>query len=361
MSAQGADGLRGDALAEVAEAALGREELAAAVALFDRAEPEVGDPDRCAGGRWMAHMLAGDFGAAWRESDAIRGRGAPDPHRFWNGEAIGGKRLMLRSLHGFGDAVQMFRFLPRLQALAAHVTVEVPPRLVELAPCFAGMGEVITWGEAASAVVPAWDVQMEVMELPYFLRVTTGELAPGTGYLRIPEAMAVRVAGVLGPRGASKVGLVWSAGHWNPSRSVPFALLRELLGMRGAEFWSLQGEGARGEWQQTGGAAAERDVDRCGEGILPLAAAIAQMDLVITVDTLAAHLAGALGVPCWVLLQRHADWRWMCGREDTPWYPSLRLLRQGVQGDWAGLLGEVRMRLEVWLGGNGFAVRAELS
>ena len=85
-----------------------------------------------------------------------------------------------------------------------------------------------------------------------------------------------------------------------------------------------------------------------GDGILALAAVIRHMDLIITVDTLAAHLAGALGVPCWLLLQQRADWRWMCGREDSPWYPSLRLMRQRVPGGWAGLLAEVREELQRW-------------
>ncbi len=341
--------LAGDSLAEAAEVALACEDLAKALAWFDQAEPDVADPDRCAGGRWMAHMLAGDFESAWRESDAIRRRGAPDPHRFWNGEELRGKQVMLRSLHGFGDAVQMFRFLPRLGEMVSKLIVEVPPRLVELASCFAGMGEVITWGEGAPAVQPAWDVQLEIMELPYALRVRSDDLGPRQGYLRLPSAARARVAAVLGARRLPRVGLVWCAGHWNPLRSVPFAAFRALLGVDGAEFWSLQGESERSDWRDVMGAAAQRDVYACGDGILPLAATIEAMDLVITVDTLAAHLAGALGVPCWVLLQKQADWRWMSKREDSPWYPSLRLWRQTVQGDWPELLARVRCGLEGWL------------
>lgn len=343
-----ASALTGDALADAAEAALAEEDLATAIAMFGRAEPEVKDPDRCAGGRWMAYMLRGDFESAWKESDAIRRRGRPDPHRFWNGEELRGQRLMLRSLHGFGDAVQMFRFLPRLRERVAELIVEVPPRLVGLAPHFAGIGQVITWGEDAPAVQPAWDVQMEVMELPYALRVCADDLGPTTGYLHVPEPERLRVADLMGPKRLPRVGVVWCAGHWNPSRSVPFAEFRTLLGTVGVEFWSLQGDAERHAWKELGDSAAAHDVFRCGDGILPLAAVVQQLDLVITVDTLAAHLAGALGVPCWVLLQRRADWRWMCGCEDTPWYPSLRLFRQEKEGDWMRLLGRVRGLLEAW-------------
>ncbi len=341
--------LTGDALADRADAALAAEDLATAIALFNRAEPNVADPDRCAGGRWMAHMLAGDFTAAWRESDAIRRRGAPDPHRFWHGEALDGRRLMLRSLHGFGDAVQLFRFLPRLRVLVSELIVEVPPRLVELAQCFEGMGQVITWGEGAPATSPAWDIQMEIMELPYALRVSSLDLSPHAGYLRLPEKQRARVRSVLGARTRPRVGLVWSAGEWNPSRSVPFRDFRRLLDTPGVDFWSLQGEPERAMWLKLPGPERDRDVYRCGDGIVPLADAIEEMDLVITVDTLAAHLAGALGVPCWLLLQHRADWRWMSGRGDSPWYPGMRLMRQHEQGDWAGLLRQVRETLQTYL------------
>ena len=341
--------LSGDALADAADVALAAEDLATAVALFDRAEPGVCDPDRCAGGRWMAHMLAGDFEAAWREGDAIRRRGRPDPHRFWSGEDLAGRRVILRSLHGFGDAVQMFRFLPRLRQIVGALVVEVPPRLLELAPCFAGIGEVITWGEHAPAKPPVWDVQMEVMELPYVLRVTTGELAPHQGYLHLPAPVRARAAGAMGCDGLPRVGLVWCAGHWNPLRSVPFEVFRSLLNVGDVEFWSLQGDAGRYSWGSLNDGAAGRDVYEVGDDILSLAAVIEQMDLVITVDTLAAHLAGALGVPCWVLLQHRADWRWMCAREDSPWYPSLRLWRQSGTGDWVELMERVRSGLGSWV------------
>ena len=352
MEACGTDlppGLTGDALADVADATLGAEDLSAALSLYDRAEPDVRDADRCAGGRWMAHMLRGDFGSAWKESDSIRRRGRPDPHRFWNGEDFTGKRLMLRSLHGFGDAVQMFRFLPKLRDRAAKLIVEVPPWLLEVAPCFAGMGDVITWGEQAPATPPAWDVQMEVMELPHVLRVTADDLLPTHGYLHVPEATLAVVARVVGARTRPRVGLVWGSGHWNTSRSVPFEIMRTLLDVQGVEFWSLQGgDTEKRAWDALEPAPCRRSVYEAGDGILRLAAVVQQMDLVITVDTLAAHLAGALGVPCWVLLQQRADWRWMCGRADSPWYPSLRLWRQREGSGWDELVERVRRELTMW-------------
>ena len=327
-----------------AEAAIETEEFALALPLIDEAARLGVEPDRCDGNRWLAHMMCGDFNAAWVASDAIRLRGGPDPHRFWNGEELRGKRLIVRSLHGFGDAVQMFRFLPRLGALASHVIVEVPPRLVELAPCFDGMGDVITWGEAAPATSPKWDVQMEVMELPYALRVSADDLSPTSGYLHLPEAALTSTSAIMGRYTKPRVGVVWAAGHWNPSRSIPASLLAELTNREEVEFWSLQGHSDRSEIAQL----PWRDVYACGDGILPLATAVAHMDLVITVDTLVAHLAGALDIPCWLLLQYRADWRWMSRRADTPWYPSLQLMRQSRPGDWGELLARVEHRLTAW-------------
>jgi ADP-heptose:LPS heptosyltransferase len=144
-----------------------------------------------------------------------------------------------------------------------------------------------------------------------------------------------------GPR----VGLVWACGAWNPQRSIPFPLLKSLLALEGIEFWNLQGDAAA---LDAHGLPIRDAAAVCGEGLLPLAATIADLDLVITPDTLAAHLAGALGKPAWVMLQYAADWRWMLDREDTPWYPTLRLFRQASQGDWPSVVDAVRNALQEW-------------
>ena len=309
---------------------------------FDLAEREGADPDRCSGGRWIAAMLAGDFEAAWQESDELRRRSARDPHRLWNGEAFDGQRVIVRCLHGFGDAVQMLRFATRLSQVAASVVYEVAPRFVEVARCVEGIGEVITWGTGAPDQTPRWDVQIEIMELPYIFRTTCRDLPIVAGYLRVPdkekELALRRMGGHRGPR----VGVVWAAGEWNVERSIPFSMLESLLATERIEFWSLQGGAAAVQTQEAG----VRDVNAiCGDGLLQLAAAIAQLDLVVTVDTLAAHLAGAMGIRVWVLLHYAADWRWMTKREDSPWYPTMRLFRQRQAGDWISVLEEVMTAL----------------
>lgn len=327
-----------------AEASLDRRDLSAALERFHAAEKLGADADRCGAGRWMAWMLGGDFAKAWHESDAIRARGSPDPHRFWNGEDLRGKRLMVRCLHGFGDAVQFVRYAPALRAIADQVTFEVAPRFVELALCFDGVDNVITWGQGAPQAAPPWDLQIELMELPYLFRTELRDLPLAERYLHLPAHVNAHVARQMGRGSVPRVGYVWSAGEWNPSRSVPLPALSPLLESTECEFWSLQASEVGPECNSL------RESPGCRDSILQLAAVISQLDLVITVDTLAAHLAGALGVAAWVLLQHAADWRWMTGTSRSPWYPSLRLFRQPRQGDWQSLIADVRQFLHAWSG-----------
>jgi hypothetical protein len=324
----------GEGYLDNARLLLERRDLSAAIAAFNSGEAAGACADSCAGGRWSAYMLGGNFAAAWCESDAIRDRGAPDPHRFWAGEDLSGKCVILRCLHGYGDAVQFLRYVPRLRALASKLILEVPPALIELAPFFSGVGEVITWGAGAPASVPHWDAQVEVTELPYVFRTEAKELPLASDYLNLPLQPKIRRSA------APSVGLVWASGEWDRQRSIPYPLLQPLLQVSECEFWNLQGGEAREE---------SKVRLCCGEGILALASAICQLDLVITVDTLAAHLAGAMGKPAWVLLQNAADWRWMTKRSDSLWYPSLRLFRQPRPGSWESTIRAVQFELARWV------------
>ena len=281
-------------------------------------------------------MLQGNFTEAWRLSDAIGARGLPDPHRFWNGQDLRGARVIVRCLHGFGDAVQMLRYAPALARLALSVVYEVPPRLLALAPCFPGVDQVITWGDQAPAELPVYDAQVEVMELPHLFRTAAADLPMAEQYLELPASLKKQNTVRMGPRRVPRIGLVWAAGEWNPARSLPPACLAPLLALSGYEFWNLQGGAARHDLPNL------RDATTvCGDGIAALAATVAHLDLVITVDTLAAHLAGALGKPVWLLLQHAADWRWQVGRDDSPWYPTMRLFRQTRCGDWPGVVSRI--------------------
>jgi hypothetical protein len=313
--------------------------LAAAMRAFDRAEAAGADADECASGRWLVAMLRGNYEWAWRESDAIRRRGAHDPHRYWNGGPLEGRRVIVRCLHGHGDMVQGLRYAPALRELAAAVTWEVPPRVAELAQYFAGVDRVADWNAAPSQ--SEWDVQVEVTELPYIFRTQLTDLPIAQKYLRLPQSVIAESA--VSAAALPRIGLVWAAGEWNQTRSVPLGLLRPLVEREDCLFRNLQGGSDREE-----GRARLPGVAECAEGSVALGATIAQMDLVITVDTFAAHLAGALGVPAWVMLQHAADWRWLARGASSPWYPSLRLFRQSAPGDWPGVMEQVGQSLDEW-------------
>jgi hypothetical protein len=316
-------------------------ELDDAVRTFSKAEIEGAEFSLCCAGRWMAYMLQGNFASAWAESDTIRERGTSDPHRFWQGEDLSGKRVVLRCLHGLGDAVQFLRYVPALRSVAGSLDIEVPPALFELAPCFTGVHEVITWGAGAPPVPSVWDVQVEINELPYLFRTTAEQLPLATRYLHVPDASLRDNAPQATSPANLHVGLVWASGDWKPSRSVPFELLRPVLDCRGCEFWNLQGGNDRQRWSELSPCLHLHNAKNCDHSILSLAATIAQLDLIITSDTLAAHLAGALGIPAWVMLERAADWRWQYAREDSPWYPSLRLFRQNKDREWDSVIAHI--------------------
>jgi hypothetical protein len=148
-------------------------------------------------------------------------------------------------------------------------------------------------------------------------------------------------------RDVLRVGLAWTTGAWNPSRSIPFSVIQSLLEVDGCEFWSLE---ANLEMIDSDPSARRRILhdDACRNSIRALAVKISTLDLVITVDTLAAHLAGALGRPTWLLLQHEADWRWLHQVDSSPWYPSFRLFRQAKAGDWSNVISATKESLENW-------------
>jgi hypothetical protein len=339
-------------------------QIQAALALFTKAETLGFSPDECAGGRWSCYMLAGEFERAWQESDLIWHRGAPDPNRLWSGRPLDGKKVIVRCLHGLGDAIQFIRFVPWLRRTAAAVHVEVPGCLVTLFRTIPEIDQVFTW-ESPLAVPLEWDEHIEVMELPWFFRVTPDSIPSAVPYLFPPEA---RKSIVEFKTSKLKIGLAWASSNWNPARSIPLLLLSAVLSVPGCSFYSLQ-MGPRSE--DTSVLPPElvpKQIIQESDAVLHTASLMQQMDLVITVDTMIAHLAGALGKPVWLLLTQKADWRWMVERSDSPWYPTMRIFRQGADAKWqtvveevAGVLEQIRQAQvnSAYLPGNGTQPRVK--
>lgn len=313
---------------------LGARDVEAALSAFESAKGCGADPDAADAGRWECLALLNRYGEAWAVSDEIAAR-APGP--FWAGELLQGRKLIVRCLHGFGDALQMIRYAPLLRTEAAELTVEANPALLPLLRACDGVGEVITW-DPPPPEPPEWDVQAEVMELPWILRSVPAE----TPYLRAEKLLSSLETRALVARMEERrptrpqIGLAWQSSSWNPLRSVPLALLAQAL-PEVCDLYSLQQGGAA----ELAGFARVRNIE---SDFADLAVRMAALDLLITIDGVLAHLAGALGLPTLLLLPFAADWRWGLSAE-TPWYPRAVLLRQPTPGDWAAPVAAAREHL----------------
>ncbi len=264
---------------------------------------------------------------------------------LWDGSDLNGRTVLLYAEQGFGDTIQFLRYLPMVAAQGAAkgggVILQCPApltRLFEAAPAAAGIQLVTEIGDTP------FDLQAPLHTLPGLFATTLDTIPADVPYLRPPGDTPP----ALDSSGGLKVGLVWGGDpkHKNDAnRSLGFERFTPLLDMEGVDFYSLQ-VGERGgdirNNQALGGL--EGKITDLGKGLSDFAdtaAAVGQLDLVITVDTSVAHLAGALGAPVWTLLPWVPDWRWLLDRDDSPWYPTMRLFRQPAAGDWDAVIGEV--------------------
>lgn len=333
--------MRGQDFFHAAAEELARRRIRQALKLYRLAEQAGHNSDECAAGRWDCHMLAGNFELAWRESDAIAQRGTPDPHRFWDGRPFTGRRVILRCLHGLGDTLQFIRYAPLIRSRAKSLTVEAQPKLKELLAQAQLADRVITWGEPEWAQPdPPWDQQVEVMELPRIFRTDVHSIPKCVPYIDVPFRSGALVAE---HRESLCVGIVWASGAYNPARSIPIQQMARLFSIPGVSFVSLQAGPESSEVEPW--ASRLTILPEELTGIFATAQTIKDLDLVITADTMTAHLAGAMGRPVWTLLPHECDWRWMLGRADSPWYPSMRLFRQQQSGDWSQVIHAVQREL----------------
>jgi len=284
-------------------------------------------------------MRRGEFAEAWRRSDAdLRARaGQPCWHwprhlqYVWDGRPLAGQRVLVRCYHGLGDTIQFIRYAPLLKDLGAEVIVWAQPALLPLLATAPGIDQLLPLHDGTPEV--AYDADVEIMELPHIFRTTLGTIPQAVPYLHVaPRRLADerRLA----------VGLVWQAGDWDGRRSVPFPLLTPLAAVPGVQLFILQANATAAGWQ-TGVGTHLGDFD-----LYEYARVVRGLDLLITVDSMPAHLASALGVPVWTLLHAEADWRWLSEREDSPWYPTMRLFWQAAPGEWAPVVARVQGELE---------------
>jgi tetratricopeptide (TPR) repeat protein len=283
-----------------------------------------------------------EFEWRWKTQKLSRAR-----HDFaqpqWRGEAAGGRALLIHAEQGFGDTLQFCRYVPLAAARGLRVVVQVPRPLVRLLRTLGGVDQLVAEGDD----LPAFDLQCPMMSLPLAFGTTLATIPASIPYLYADAAQSdawrTRLA-MMVPEGL-RVGLVWAgnprvhqagASSVDRRRSIAPDRLAGLVRLPSVHFFSLQKAGAvaPASFPLT-------DFMHEMHDFADTAALIANLDLVISVDTAVAHLAGALGKPVWLLDRHDACWRWLIGRGDSPWYPSLRIYRQPQPGDWDSVVARV--------------------
>jgi tetratricopeptide (TPR) repeat protein len=312
-------------------------EFDAALASFDQAIAADPEFHEAWFNRSLLRLSFGDFDAGWAEYEhrwhlpQVENPGIAAP--LWSGEPLDGKTILLCAEQGFGDAIQFLRYVPQVAAYGGRIVLRLHRSLVRLAATLPGDMTIVTPGNR----LPDFDVWCPLLSLPRILQTRLDSIPGEVPYL-VPRPALIerwrrRLAGLPGRR----IGLAWAGNprHINDfRRSIGLERLKPLFAIPGDSWVSLQKGGhARGQLAQLAPSTVLDISNELGD-FADTAGAIANLDLVIAADTAVAHLAGALAKPVWTLVPFSPDWRWMFEREDTPWYPTMRLFRQPAPGDW---------------------------
>lgn len=323
---------------------------AEAIAIYERCLLVRSDHAPAYWNKSLALLSIGEFARGWAEyewrwhcKDLV-----PHPRQFqkprWDGTALGGRTLLLHAEQGFGDTNQFVRYAPLAAATGGKVILECPGELLRLLESVPGIAQVVRAGDP----LPHFDVQLPLMSAPLVFG-TSLETIPGkVPYLFVPPSRAKVWAARVDAYKGLKVGIAWAGRpeHKNDRRrSIPLRRFVELARLPGARLFSLQM-----------GAAATELAEEATYGIIDLtdkivafadtAALVSSLDLVITVDTAVAHLAGAMGKSAWVVLQPGSDWRWLIDRNDSPWYPTTRIVRRNICEPWREFAVRMARQLE---------------
>ena len=299
-------------------------------------------------------LLLGEFARGWQEyewrwklEDRRQGKRDFSEPLWLGGEPLAGKTILLHSELGLGDTILFSRYATKVAATGAKVILEVQPSLL---PIMIGLeGVALTLPRGAS--LPAFDCQCPLMSLPLAFRTDLASIPSNVPYLGSDaERVAVWIER-LGTYDRPRVGLVWSgsAKLRNDRRSMPLAQIVPLLSPW-AQWVSMQKDVPEEDAALLASRTDLRHVGGALDDFAETAAVLTLMDLVVTVDTSVANLAGAMGKPVWILLPFNPhDWRWMLERRDSPWYPTARLFRQPSPGDWESVIARVREEIALWV------------
>jgi tetratricopeptide (TPR) repeat protein len=296
----------------------------------------------------LLRLLRGDWAGGWPEYEWRWKVTELNPPRVisakprWDGGDLHGKRILLYTEQGFGDAMQFIRYVPQVVQRGGKVILCCQPELLPLLKTVEGIDQAVVMGQEVSE----FDAHFPLMSLPMLFGTTPQNVPASVPYLRPDPEKVQAWSRKLEGETRMKIGLVWEglSTHWHDrARSMTPEILAPLARARPARFISLQKK-RPGRAQSSGAPEMDDWTDELAD-FSDTAALTANLDLVISVDTAVAHLAGALGKPTWVLLPRVPDWRWMLQRSDSPWYPTVRLFRQKTIGDWQAPIEEIASAL----------------
>ena len=324
-------------------------DLGKAVEWFDRVlkmDPECAEARAFLG---LIHLQQGDFRHGLSEYEDRWGTtfGVRFRRKFlepqWRGEPLEGARILLHAEQGIGDTLQFVRYVPLVAARGGKVVLEVQSRLHRLLASTPGATEVV----CRDGALPKFDWQCPLLSLPLAFGTELSTIPCKIPYLHADPAQVEvwreRMAG-----NSLRVGLAWAGSPLHPHeqwRSIPLEQLSPLTHVEGTTFYSLQMGVPAEQVKQMGPRAHLIDLQGEQKDFADTAAIVANLDLVISIDTSVAHLAGAMGKPVWVLLCNSPDWRWLLEREDSPWYPPARLFRQSTLGNWQQVVSRVEGEL----------------
>jgi hypothetical protein len=292
--------------------------------------------------RAICWLQMGDFAKGlpeyeWRlKSSFIPPRTVPIHQPRWDGSPLEGKTILLTAEQGLGDSIQFVRYAPLVAARGGRVLLAVQSQLLRLLERFPAVDRVL----GPHPPLPVFDVHASLLSLPALCGTRLDSIPADIPYIHPDPGIAARWAHRVGPRdGRLRVGLVWAGSPENTHdqmRSIPAARYAALSAVPNIEFFSLQVGPAAA--QVNAGPSGMRDFTSELTDFAETAGLIAQLDLIISVDTSVVHLAGAMGKKVWVLLHSTPDWRWMLDRVDSAWYPTVRLFRQRFRGEWDSVL-----------------------
>jgi len=290
-----------------------------------------------------AMLLKGEFESGWREYEwrwaipAFQGARRKLPQNVWNGEKLNGERLLLHAEQGFGDTLQFSRYISIAAAMGGKVALECQPALVRLMRTLPGVDDVIAQGNP----VADFDLHLPLLSCPLRLGTTLETIPTEVPYLFAEKKLVAKWKKRLSVKKGLKVGIAWQGTaerRGNPARACPLSAFRPLLENPKLNLFSLQKDPPEKDHPYPDGL-----VDMSGEltDFAETAAIMEGLDLIISIDTAVAHLAGALGHPVWLVLSTAGDWRWLMDRDDSPWYRSMKIFRQAKEGGWEGVLADV--------------------